>query len=103
MKKEAEAIKPHLTWLPALPDELCVAVFSFCSKEQLYQVRALPTLGVSVLARPDVGRRKVSRVCRDWYRLSSDDAIWRRFVKEFDAEAEVADREESGKLWALLL
>jgi hypothetical protein len=41
---------------------------------------------------------KVSRVCRDWYRLSSDDAIWRRFVKESDAEAEVADHKESGML-----
>ncbi len=31
-------IKPHLEWLTALPDELCIKVFGFLSKKQLHKV-----------------------------------------------------------------
>lgn len=37
---------------------------------------------------------QVSRVCRDWYRLASDDAIWRPFAYELDPQLEPP--EESG-------
>jgi hypothetical protein len=38
LKREADVIKPHLEWLTALPDELCIKVFGFLSKKQLHKV-----------------------------------------------------------------
>lgn len=38
LNREAEVIKPHLEWLTALPDELCIKVFGFLSKKQLHKV-----------------------------------------------------------------
>lgn len=68
LKKEADVIKPHLEWLTALPDELCIKVFGFLSKKQLH---------------------KVSMVCRHWYRLASDDSIWRLLVHDYEPDAQI--------------
>jgi hypothetical protein len=42
LNREAEVIKPHLEWLTALPDELCIKVFGFLSKKQLHKVPHSP-------------------------------------------------------------
>lgn len=44
LNREAEVIKPHLEWLTALPDELCIKVFGFLSKKQLHKVPHSPLL-----------------------------------------------------------
>jgi hypothetical protein len=32
---------------------------------------------------------QVSRVCRHWYRLASDDSIWRPLVHEYEPDAQI--------------